>query len=63
MVVNLVCVPVIYILYPETKGRSLEDMDTLFGGKPSVTAHEPDDTEGLATPKASRSTATTTSVS
>ncbi len=31
MVVNLVCVPIIWLAYPETKGRSLEDMDDLFG--------------------------------
>ena len=30
MAVNLVCVPIIWIFYPETKGRSLEDMDALF---------------------------------
>ncbi|KAK1767891.1 general substrate transporter [Phialemonium atrogriseum] len=32
MAVNLACVPVIYLLYPETKGFALEDMDGLFGG-------------------------------
>jgi len=32
MAINLVCVPVVYLLYPETKGRSLEDMDALFRG-------------------------------
>lgn len=31
MAVNLICVPIIWILYPETKGRALEDMDDLFG--------------------------------
>ncbi|EFY92281.1 ascus development protein 3 [Metarhizium acridum CQMa 102] len=31
MVVNFICVPVIWLLYPETKGRELEDMDSLFG--------------------------------
>jgi len=36
MAVNLVCVPIIWLLYPETKGRALEDMDVLFGGSPSV---------------------------
>ncbi|KAM7186636.1 putative quinate permease [Rhypophila sp. PSN 637] len=30
MAINLVCVPIVYLLYPETKGRSLEDMDVLF---------------------------------
>ncbi|KEY75201.1 hypothetical protein S7711_01640 [Stachybotrys chartarum IBT 7711] len=29
--VNLICVPVIWFLYPETKGRALEDMDAIFG--------------------------------
>lgn len=33
MAVNLVCVPIIWVLYPETKARSLEDMDILFGAK------------------------------
>lgn len=32
MAINLVCVPIIYLLYPETKGRPLESMDALFGG-------------------------------
>ncbi|UNI22820.1 hypothetical protein JDV02_008674 [Purpureocillium takamizusanense] len=31
MAVNFICVPVIWMLYPETKGRALEDMDSLFG--------------------------------
>ncbi|KAM4062713.1 major facilitator superfamily protein [Hirsutella rhossiliensis] len=31
MAVNLVCAPIIWLLYPETKGRALEDMDDLFG--------------------------------
>jgi MFS family permease len=30
-VVNFICVPTIWFLYPETKGRALEDMDSLFG--------------------------------
>ncbi|KAL2265947.1 hypothetical protein VTJ83DRAFT_5299 [Remersonia thermophila] len=34
MVINLVAVPVIYLFYPETKGRPLEDMDKLFSGSP-----------------------------
>ncbi|KAH8899903.1 general substrate transporter [Thozetella sp. PMI_491] len=34
MAINLVCVPIIWLAYPETKGRPLEDMDELFGGKP-----------------------------
>ncbi|KAK3381986.1 general substrate transporter [Podospora didyma] len=32
MAINLICVPIIFLLYPETKGRPLEDMDVLFGG-------------------------------
>jgi len=31
MTVNFACIPFIYFLYPETKGRSLENMDALFG--------------------------------
>ncbi|KAL8408184.1 hypothetical protein RB594_006832 [Gaeumannomyces avenae] len=44
MAVNLICVPVIYILYPETKGRALEDMDVLFGkiGEASVDDRQPE---------------------
>lgn len=33
MAVNLACVPIIWALYPETKTRSLEDMDVLFGAE------------------------------
>ncbi|KAL2178210.1 general substrate transporter [Thermothelomyces heterothallicus CBS 202.75] len=31
MAVNLISIPVIYLFYPETKGRPLEDMEELFG--------------------------------
>lgn len=31
MAINLVCVPIIYVFYPETKYRSLEEMEVLFG--------------------------------
>ncbi|KAF6834592.1 MFS monosaccharide transporter [Colletotrichum plurivorum] len=31
MTINLICIPVLYVFYPETKGRELEDMDALFG--------------------------------
>lgn len=34
MAINLACVPVIYLFYPETKGRALEDMGVLFGSSP-----------------------------
>ncbi|KAI0377350.1 general substrate transporter [Hypomontagnella monticulosa] len=30
MAVNFVCIPIIILFYPETKGRPLEDMDLLF---------------------------------
>ncbi|KAK4195742.1 general substrate transporter [Triangularia verruculosa] len=33
MVINIASVPIIYIFFPETKGRALEDMDALFGGE------------------------------
>ncbi|KAK2001485.1 general substrate transporter [Colletotrichum falcatum] len=29
--INIICIPVIYTFFPETKGRGLEDMDALFG--------------------------------
>lgn len=32
MGINLLSVPLVYLFYPETKGRALEDMDALFGG-------------------------------
>jgi hypothetical protein len=53
MAVNLVCVPVVYLLYPETKNRALEDMDALFGkGLPAAATgrggdDEDDDTVAL----------------
>ncbi|EEY23546.1 ascus development protein [Verticillium alfalfae VaMs.102] len=31
MVVNVLCIPIILIFYPETRGIALEDMDALFG--------------------------------
>ncbi|CUM64839.1 uncharacterized protein PRCAT00002454001 [Priceomyces carsonii] len=33
-VINALMVPVVYFLYPETKGRSLEEMDIIFGQCP-----------------------------
>jgi hypothetical protein len=33
MAINLVCIPIIYLFYPETNGRTLEDMDMLFKGR------------------------------
>ncbi|KAK0706298.1 hypothetical protein B0T26DRAFT_656572, partial [Lasiosphaeria miniovina] len=57
MAINLICVPIIYLLYPETNGRRLEDMDVLFGGNPAVIPthlleQDVDDTRGLV-PKTS----------
>ncbi|KAG5915952.1 hypothetical protein E4U61_004104 [Claviceps capensis] len=36
MVINFLCIPIIWSWYPETKGRALEEMDSLFGKKPSA---------------------------
>jgi Sugar (and other) transporter len=30
MAINFVCIPIIYLFYPETKNRTLEDMEVLF---------------------------------
>lgn len=38
MAVNFISLPIIYLLYPETKGRPLEDMGVLFGESPSSSA-------------------------
>lgn len=35
MLVNMACIPAIALLYPETRGRALEDMDDLFGRLPT----------------------------
>ncbi|KAH7309779.1 general substrate transporter [Stachybotrys elegans] len=43
MAVNFICVPVIWLLYPETKGRPLEDMDAIFGVAGSQTPVRLDD--------------------
>lgn len=47
MAVNLACVPVIYLLYPETKNRPLEDMDALFGAPAGDGDNGDDDTVPL----------------
>ncbi|KAG6081276.1 hypothetical protein E4U16_007631 [Claviceps sp. LM84 group G4] len=39
MVINFLCIPIIWSWYPETKGRALEEMDSLFGKKPSASHH------------------------
>ena len=30
MAINLACIPIIYFFYPETRNRTLEDMEALF---------------------------------
>lgn len=34
--INLLMIPVLYFLYPETKGRTLEEMDMIFAATPST---------------------------
>lgn len=46
MAVNLACVPVIWALYPETKARSLEDMDVLFGAEQTAGGSDADNLDG-----------------
>ncbi|RYP52073.1 hypothetical protein DL768_002756 [Monosporascus sp. mg162] len=36
MSINFACIPMIYLFYPETKGRSLEDMDFVFHVRPGT---------------------------
>jgi hypothetical protein len=45
MSINLVCIPIIYLFYPETNGRTLEDMDALFKGRhaPSMASGSAED--------------------
>ena len=38
MAINIVCVPIIWLFYPETKNMPLEEMDALFGKAASVPA-------------------------
>ncbi|KAH7375446.1 ascus development protein [Plectosphaerella cucumerina] len=45
MTINIVCIPILYIYYPETKGVALEDMDALFG-KPVLGQHSESDRDG-----------------
>jgi len=48
-------VEIIFLLYPETKGRPLEDMDSLFGKAPSAqAAHEELEEESALAGDASR---------
>ncbi|KAM9894575.1 hypothetical protein OXX79_008611, partial [Metschnikowia pulcherrima] len=32
--INFLMIPVVYFLYPETKGRTLEEMDLIFANTP-----------------------------
>jgi len=43
MAFNLVCIPIIYLFYPETKHRTLEDMEPLFGGQRAHSVASGDD--------------------
>lgn len=40
MAINLASVPIVYLLYPETKGRPLEEMDALFGVASSISTDD-----------------------
>ncbi|KAK3316642.1 general substrate transporter [Apodospora peruviana] len=54
MAINIACVPVVYLLYPETKGRALEDMDVLFRGSATVSQTSllgPEGADGSRSPK------------
>lgn len=47
MLVNFACAPIVWLFYPETAGRALEDMDVLFGKTAlSSRSEEEDDTPG-----------------
>ncbi|RYP01744.1 hypothetical protein DL765_010835 [Monosporascus sp. GIB2] len=48
MSINFACIPIIYLFYPETKGRSLEDMDFVFHVRPET--GESDDPEDATRP-------------
>lgn len=60
MAINLVCIPIIYLFYPETNGRTLEDMDVLFKGRPASSVvsenadEEPPEYISADTPKQAR---------
>ncbi|KAH9883408.1 general substrate transporter [Xylariomycetidae sp. FL2044] len=44
MAINFICIPIIVIFYPETKGHALEDMDLLFN-KPAARSQSEDGDE------------------
>jgi sugar transport protein len=44
MAINLACIPVVYLFFPETKHRTLEDMEVLFNKNSSESTsslHDP----------------------
>jgi hypothetical protein len=44
MAINLACIPIVYLFYPETKQRTLEDMEVLFNRNSSestTSLHDP----------------------
>lgn len=47
MVVNFLCAPLVWLLYPETAGRALEDMDALFGKTAAAADDERGGNEGV----------------
>ncbi|OLN94101.1 Sugar transporter STL1-like protein 8 [Colletotrichum chlorophyti] len=49
MVINIICIPIIYTFLPETKGRELEDMDELFGAVDEQ-QHKPSGTDTSSEP-------------
>ncbi|RYP86786.1 hypothetical protein DL770_004857 [Monosporascus sp. CRB-9-2] len=52
MSINFACIPIIYLFYPETKGRSLEDMDFVFHVRPGTgESDDPDDATRPVLPK------------
>jgi hypothetical protein len=42
MAINLVCIPIVYLFYPETKHLSLEEIDALFNKKARAVMDVPD---------------------
>ncbi|KAI0878611.1 general substrate transporter [Hypoxylon argillaceum] len=40
MTINFICIPIILLFYPETKGVSLEDMDILFKNQHFTSTHD-----------------------
>lgn len=48
-VFNIVCLPVVYFFFPETKGRTLEEINLLFTAEsPFVAANEKEFAERIA---------------